>query len=268
MKQRVITGVIFGALLLGMIIVGDWPFIILMALVATVGMVELLLMKKITLVSLPGLLAIVGTWILVMPDDWIASLTSSVFTKIDLLFFGLLILLAMTVLTKNKYSFDESSFIMMASLYVCLGFYYFTATRYLGENNLDGMIHLFFIIFLIWASDSGAYFVGRSLGRKKLWPHISPNKTVEGAVGGVVMAVLVGVVFQLIYPVYDSMIVVLIVSVLTSVFGQIGDLVESAFKRHYGVKDSGSILPGHGGILDRFDSLIFVLPLLHLLNLV
>ncbi|WP_270181863.1 phosphatidate cytidylyltransferase [Alkalihalobacillus sp. CinArs1] len=268
MKQRIITGVIFGVLLLGMIIVGDWPFIILMTLVATVGMVELLLMKKISLVSLPGLLALIGTWILVMPEDWIAALTSSVFTKIDLLFFGLLILLAMTVLTKNKYSFDESSFILMASLYVGLGFYYFTATRYLGDTSLEGMIQLFFIIFLIWASDSGAYFVGRAIGKKKLWPHISPNKTVEGALGGVGMALIVGIVFQMIYPVYESISIVIIVSVLTSVFGQIGDLVESAFKRHYGVKDSGSILPGHGGILDRFDSLIFVLPILHLLHLV
>ncbi|WP_377889212.1 phosphatidate cytidylyltransferase [Alkalihalobacillus sp. R86527] len=268
MKQRIITGVIFGVILLGMIIVGDWPFIILMTLVATVGMVELLLMKKISLVSLPGLLALIGTWILVMPEDWIAVLTSSVFSKIDLLFFGLLILLAMTVLTKNKYSFDESSFILMASLYVGLGFYYFTATRYLEDSSLEGMVQLFFIIFLIWASDSGAYFVGRAIGKKKLWPHISPNKTVEGALGGVGMALIVGIVFQLIYPVYESISLVIIVSILTSVFGQIGDLVESAFKRHYGVKDSGSILPGHGGILDRFDSLIFVLPILHLLHLV
>ncbi|MCX8002159.1 MAG: phosphatidate cytidylyltransferase, partial [Anoxybacillus mongoliensis] len=112
------------------------------------------------------------------------------------------------------------------------------------------------------------YFVGRALGKRKLWEHISPNKTVEGAIGGVLCALVVVSVYEWLSPFAPSFLMLLIATVILSVFGQLGDLVESAFKRHYGVKDSGAILPGHGGILDRFDSLLFVLPILYLFYLI
>ncbi len=99
-----------------------------------------------------------------------------------------------------------------------------------------------------------------------MWPEISPNKTVEGAIGGVLLACVIGISFHMVHPFQNDMMVVVAVTVLVSVFGQIGDLVESAFKRYYGVKDSGNLLPGHGGILDRLDSLLFVLPILHFIQ--
>jgi phosphatidate cytidylyltransferase len=105
------------------------------------------------------------------------------------------------------------------------------------------------------------------MGKRKLWPEISPNKTVEGSLGGVICALAVAVVFIIFTNITESLIGLLIITAILSVFGQIGDLVESALKRHYNVKDSGNILPGHGGILDRFDSLLFVLPLLHFFHL-
>lgn len=94
---------------------------------------------------------------------------------------------------------------------------------------------------------------------------ISPNKTVEGFLGGIVIALIFTAVFQLFAHLPISYPVLLVITLVLSVFGQIGDLVESALKRHYDVKDSGKILPGHGGILDRFDSFLFVMPFLYFL---
>lgn len=131
-----------------------------------------------------------------------------------------------------------------------------------------GLNYILFILFIIWATDTGAYFLGSALGKKKLWPKISPNKTIEGALGGIVLASIVGVIFQLIYPFNMSMLTIIIVSIVISVVGQIGDLTASAYKRHFGVKDSGQILPGHGGILDRLDSLLFVLPLMYIIHFI
>lgn len=127
------------------------------------------------------------------------------------------------------------------------------------------MSAIFFAAVIIWSTDSGAYFIGKSLGKRKLWPEISPNKTVEGFIGGIVTAVVLSLVFQAVTGFLPSYLLVMFITLLLSIFGQLGDLVESALKRHYHVKDSGTILPGHGGILDRFDSFLFVLPFLYLL---
>ncbi len=111
--------------------------------------------------------------------------------------------------------------------------------------------------------------IGRKLGRNKLAPHVSPNKTWEGSIGGTVVATIIVGVFAYFYPQGNySLLTTVLLTIVLSVFGQLGDLVESALKRYYGVKDSGKILPGHGGILDRFDSLLLVLPALHLLGFI
>ncbi|RBW69877.1 phosphatidate cytidylyltransferase [Bacillus taeanensis] len=262
MKQRIITGVLAAALFLPIVIIGGNLFTLLVMLLAVIGIFELLRMRKISFFSSPGLLSIILTMIVVIPDHWLSVFTFNDFTRFDWFLLGLLLLLSLTVITKNRFSFDEVSFVLLTVLYVGFGFFYLNETRLLS----NGLQLLFFILFLIWATDSGAYFIGRSFGKRKLWPKISPNKTIEGAVGGIMCAVIVGLVFQLFLPIYDYQSII-IIAVVTAVFGQVGDLVQSAFKRHYGVKDSGKILPGHGGILDRFDSLIFVLPILHLLQL-
>jgi phosphatidate cytidylyltransferase len=172
-----------------------------------------------------------------------------------------LLFLSYTVATKNRFTFDDVAFSIVSTLYIGMGFYYFIETREAG------LVYIFYSLFIIWATDSGAYFIGRAMGKRKLWPEISPNKTIEGSVGGVVSAVIVSILFSLLTEIDATIMGLAFVTIFLSIFGQIGDLVESALKRHYQVKDSGTILPGHGGILDRFDSLLFVWPLIHFLQL-
>ncbi len=115
-----------------------------------------------------------------------------------------------------------------------------------------------FTLCLVWAGDTAAYFVGRSIGRLKMAPLLSPKKTWEGAAGNLIGALLVALLFS--YWMQTDLTVMLIVAALANIAGQVGDLFESAYKRSAGAKDSGSILPGHGGMLDRIDSLIFAAP--------
>lgn len=126
-----------------------------------------------------------------------------------------------------------------------------------------GLQWLLFGLIITWATDTFAYFIGLKFGKSKLAPAISPKKTIEGACGGIVGALLIGIIYAMMfeYPIMQ----ISLLSLGLSVIGQIGDLVESALKRERAVKDSGNILPGHGGILDRFDSLLFVIPTLYLI---
>lgn len=112
--------------------------------------------------------------------------------------------------------------------------------------------------------------VGSRIGRHRLMPRVSPNKTLEGSLGGIVSALIVSTLFIWIDKDVTSgysLVTMLVLVVLFSIFAQFGDLVESAIKRRFGVKDSGRVIPGHGGILDRFDSLIFVFPIMHFFGL-
>jgi phosphatidate cytidylyltransferase len=262
MIQRILTAVLAAAVFLPFVIVGGLPFAIFIYLLASISIYELLKMKKISLLSFPGILSLVLIWVLLYPSTTIDFLTEVNISKVEVALLGVLFLLSYTVITKNLFTFDDAAFIMLATIYIGTGFYFFI------EINEQGLKYLFFAMFVIWATDSGAYFVGRAIGKRKLWPEISPNKTVEGSVGGVVCALAVGIVFQAIIPISDSLLMVIIIAILLSIFGQLGDLVESALKRHYSVKDSGTLLPGHGGILDRFDSLLFVLPIFHFLQFI
>ncbi|HEY2851531.1 MAG TPA: phosphatidate cytidylyltransferase [Gemmatimonadaceae bacterium] len=133
-----------------------------------------------------------------------------------------------------------------------------------------GGLLLLLPLLLTWASDIGAYFVGRAFGKRKLMPTVSPGKTVAGAVGGLLATMLVGWLYArfVLTPSTQLAFVrggILVFAILVSIAAQIGDLAESLLKREAGVKDSSHIIPGHGGILDRFDSLLFVLPVAYVL---
>ena len=139
-----------------------------------------------------------------------------------------------------------------------------------GFRIAPGGVLLIFPLVITWASDIGAYFVGRAFGRRKLIPSVSPGKTVAGAVGGLAASMLVAWLYarSVLVPVASLGFTpwgALAFGAVISVAAQVGDLFESLLKREGGVKDSSRILPGHGGVLDRFDSLIFVLPVAYLL---
>jgi phosphatidate cytidylyltransferase len=153
--------------------------------------------------------------------------------------------------------------------------YDLVAARHLALGSLalripPGGVLLIFPLVVTWASDIGAYFVGRTIGGRKLIPSVSPGKTVSGAVGGLVASMLVALLYAraVLVPVASLGFTpwgALLFGGLISIAAQVGDLFESLIKREGGVKDSSRIIPGHGGILDRFDSLIFVLPVAYLL---
>ncbi|MGE7779100.1 phosphatidate cytidylyltransferase [Peribacillus sp. NPDC097264] len=263
MKQRIITAVIAAAIFIPIVMIGKLPFLLVIYLLASIGLYELMKMKKMRVFSFEAILSHVLLWILLLPNEYSTFLTENNYDKVQIFLIGVLVLLLYTVLSKNMFTFDDAGFLVIAILYLGIGFYYFFETR---DNESLGLVYILLTLFTIWATDSGAYFIGKAIGKRKLWPEISPNKTVEGFFGGVVSALVVGVLFYVFSSLDYSIWQLLLISLIIAIFGQLGDLVQSAYKRHYGVKDSGKILPGHGGILDRLDSLIFILPILHLLH--
>ncbi|MGN1400414.1 MAG: phosphatidate cytidylyltransferase [Bacillus sp. (in: firmicutes)] len=259
MKQRIITAIVAAAIFLPIVIYGNFPLQILLYLMATIGLHELMKMRNISALSFPAVIAFAALWVLLLPSEGVLEAIGQ--TKVSIFLLAIVLLLIVTVLSKNRFTFDDAGFLSVSILYVAIGFYYIMETRELG------VAYVFFVLFTLWATDSGAYFMGKAFGKNKLWPEISPNKTIEGAIGGILFALVVALIFYFTGALSISLPLLLIMAVFIAIFGQLGDLVQSAFKRHYGVKDSGNLLPGHGGILDRTDSWLFVFPILHLLHL-
>jgi phosphatidate cytidylyltransferase len=152
--------------------------------------------------------------------------------------------------------------------YIMLPFIFITKISF-GVNDYNPKI-IIGLFILVWTNDTFAYIVGKSIGKNKLFEKISPKKTIEGFFGGIVFAVLAGFLISKYYirpnPEFSekSILIWVSIAVIVGVMGTIGDLIESKFKRIAGVKDSGAIMPGHGGILDRLDSVIFVAPIIFL----
>ena len=162
--------------------------------------------------------------------------------------------------------FNKSDFLLG---YIILPFLILAKIPF-GENNNYNTKIITGIFIIIWTNDTFAYIVGKSIGKHKLLEKISPKKTIEGFIGGVIFAVIAGLLISKYYiqPVESfklkSALIWMVSALLIGIFGTIGDLVESKFKRIAGIKDSGKIMPGHGGILDRLDSVIFVAPIIYL----
>ena len=127
--------------------------------------------------------------------------------------------------------------------------------------DTHGAAEIFFILCIVAGGDIGAYYAGSYLGKHKLCPAVSPKKTIEGSLGGVAVNLLIGLLFNLLFLPGTPLWGCLLIAVLAGIAGQLGDLFESEFKRAAGVKDSGVILPGHGGLLDRIDALLLATPL-------
>ncbi|SHH00213.1 phosphatidate cytidylyltransferase [Flavobacterium johnsoniae] len=189
-----------------------------------------------------------------------------------------LVLLAITLVVSIKciifLFYDSVQKVSISSKYLyLLGYitlpFIFIVKISFGTNDYNPKIILGLFV-LIWTNDTFAYLVGKSMGKHKLFERVSPKKTIEGFVGGMIFAAFAGFLISKFYiqpnPAFSSKSILIwtIIALIVSIFGTIGDLIESKFKRIAGVKDSGSIMPGHGGILDRLDSVIFVAPIIFL----
>jgi len=132
------------------------------------------------------------------------------------------------------------------------------------RNSNDGIVWVFFLLVLVLSGDTGAFYTGTYLGRRKLCPLISPGKTIEGAAGGFAATLLAGIAFKYFFLAHLSWVLCGFFFICISLASQAGDLFESVLKRKGGIKDSGTVLPGHGGILDRIDALLFAAPVAYI----
>ncbi|MBC8080507.1 MAG: phosphatidate cytidylyltransferase [Gorillibacterium sp.] len=271
MLTRIITGVLAGAVFIGILLLGGYWFAGLVTLMALVGYDEYLRMNKINRVTGAAVVGVAGLVLFLAPAfGWDASAMKPIQLE-QLLWYLLFLLLAVTVTTKNRTTIDHASLLLLGVVYLGIGYRYMIETRLSGEN---GLFWTLFVFLCIWASDAGAYFTGSLINKgklwttSKLWPAISPNKTIEGAIGGILLAVLTAISFHLVSPELVSLERAIVIGVIIAIVGTLGDLMQSAYKRVKGIKDTGAILPGHGGILDRTDSWLIVFPFLHLMGLI
>lgn len=264
MKTRVLTAVVLLPLLLLVLLVAPkLVTAILFGALCAVGAYELLyntgLVRHFRLVIYSMVMAfLVAIWsFLDAPHAW---------AMIGCLLFFVAVFAEMMA-SHVKLHFDKAAMCMAAGLLV--PYLMCAVVRIHGMTSGRHMVLIPFILSM--CSDSGAYFAGKFLGRHKLAPVVSPNKTIEGAVGGVLAAVLGMLIYSLIlrfaFRFQVSFVYAVLYGVLGSVFGSFGDLSFSVIKRQTSIKDFGNLIPGHGGILDRFDSAVFVAPLVEALLL-
>jgi len=261
LKQRIVTGLIAGILFIGLTYAGGWAFSALVILLALIGYYEYVRLNGFRAGHPAALVGWAGMILLVLPWESAGIPDPPAAAVIWCVMLGLL---AVTVFTKNRTTLDGASLLLLGAVYVGIGFGEMIAVR---DQQPYGLLLTFLAFGCIWASDIGAYFAGRAFGKHKLWPAISPNKTIEGAIGGVLLSLAVGAGFALVAPEQVGMGQALLIGLAASVAGQLGDLIQSAYKRIRGVKDTGRLLPGHGGVLDRCDSWLIVFPLLTLTGL-
>jgi len=254
MKTRILTGVLAGAGFLAVLALGGYVYHALLLAMAVVGFDELVRMSGVKRSDWPAVAGYAGVVLAMWPAagrQWALPVD-----PLDGLWLAMLLIMTGMVLTNNRTPIDRSAVLLFGVLYIGAGFRSMADARW-GDNGLAVSLAVF---ACIWLTDAGAYFVGARFGKRKLIPRISPNKSVEGAVGGLALSVIGAFVFSFIRPdVLDPRWAALF-GAAVGLVAQIGDLIQSAYKRHYGVKDSGRLLPGHGGVLDRCDSWLIVFP--------
>lgn len=167
------------------------------------------------------------------------------------------LVMAETDFTYPKVALPEMMYLAFVNIYCTWLPLHMISLRLLPQ----GSWMLMSVFIMVWVCDSGAYFTGYFLGKHKMAPHLSPKKTIEGGVGGVLLTVVAALIIQRFLPIAPNMLNAVIVALLVAFGAIVGDLFESYLKRSFGVKDSGNILPGHGGFADRFDSFLMVAPL-------
>ncbi len=253
MTKRILSALIGAPLLLYIVYLGGGYLAVLASALALVGLWEFLQIgRKAGLIDnysfIAGSSVVWLGFFLAGYEKWL----------LPLLVFWFILSFGRYALAYPNISYGSASFSFLALIYPVALFTFI----YLLRELPNGFYWCLYAFLLVWITDSGAFFIGSAFGKKKLAPLVSPNKSVEGAVGGLIAALCFGAVFAVLTQL-GSVWTILALSLLTSIASQVGDLFESALKRSAGVKDSGTLIPGHGGILDRFDSFLFALPLVY-----
>ncbi|MFT7252185.1 MAG: phosphatidate cytidylyltransferase [Flavobacterium sp.] len=187
----------------------------------------------------------------------------NIISKTIIILFSIVILIKLLFFLFNS---QKGNFKIFVKYLLLIGYIIIPLTliNYLiiGENDINPKI-LISILILIWTNDTFAYLTGKNFGKNKLFPSVSPKKTIEGFVGGIFFTIISSVLLSKFYIESKLLYIWIVIAIIVSVFSTLGDLVQSKFKREAGIKDSGNIMPGHGGILDRLDSIIFVIPFIN-----
>ncbi len=253
MKQRIISAIIALIIVVPLIILGGIPYYIGVGILSIIGFYEITkvydhekeiptYIKLIVLVTYLCLIA--------------SSIRESYFT-LDHRFIILNIFactLPLIVYDRSKYDSEDSFKLLATVLLLSISFNFMIVIR-----NMS-LYYLLYVITITITSDTFAHFVGTLIGKKKLCPKVSPNKTVEGFIGGVLFGTFLGsVIFLTVISSTANVFLVVIISFILSIISELGDLVFSAIKRKHDVKDYGNIMPGHGGVIDRLDSIIFAI---------
>lgn len=268
--KRAISGAVYILLLLASILYSTESFLILFGVFLIISLFEFC-----NLIQVDKLIPVVAGTSLYVLVTFFSNYNESKSSDIQTLD---IILLSSTLLISIKcivFLFDNniqsvstlSKYLYLLG-YITLPFVFITKISF-GVNDYNPKI-IIGLFILIWTNDTFAYIVGKSIGKHKLFEKISPKKTIEGFFGGLIFAIFAGYLISiyLIKPSAQfsdkSILIWMIIAAIVGVIGTIGDLIESKFKRIAGVKDSGKIMPGHGGVLDRLDSVIFVAPFIFL----
>lgn len=255
MKTRIFGAILLIAIFVPFLIIGNLPFAILMAILSVSSVYELLRVRE-SQKKFPASLKIIAY--VVTLGICLCNIHSIDFQfNFDYRVMSLLIfvfLAPMVFINDNKkYNFDDALFMIGSVLFLGLSFNLIIITR-----NYD-ITYIIYLLLITTLTDTFALVVGSLIGKNKLAPKISPKKTVEGLFGGVFMGTFAASAFYItVINTQASLVLVIVLTALLCLVGQLGDLVFSSIKRYYEIKDFSDLIPGHGGILDRFDSLIFV----------
>lgn len=259
MRTRLITAAVGLAILIPLLIFSDtWIFVAAAALLSVVGMMEMMRclgVHRNYAVVLPLYALALGLPFAARLSGKINSFGSLTLYLLMAYFFYLM---ALTIFSHRGMTFAKSAEVFATGCYVSLIFSSIVMLR-----DAPGGEYLYLLVFLAaWITDSFAYFSGRLFGRHKLIPAVSPKKTVEGAIGGVIFCEIAclgfGLFTALVWDATPNYLGLAISGIILSICAQIGDLIASLIKREHGIKDYGRLFPGHGGVMDRFDSVAAV----------
>jgi phosphatidate cytidylyltransferase len=252
MKERVISAIVALIIVIPLILIGGIAYYIGVSIIALIGYYEFLKVRENEKKITPYVKAISALAYLLIV---ISPLTTNINFLID---YRLIILdlfvcfLPLIILDKKDYDAEDALVLVSATLFLGIAFSYLITIR-----KMD-VLYLIYVVLVTIMSDTFAHFFGTKIGKHKLCPAVSPNKTVEGMIGGVFFGTFLGTVFfKTFIDVSANLFMVIVISLALSLVAEFGDLVFSAIKRKYGVKDYGNIMPGHGGVLDRLDSILF-----------